>query len=149
MTDMNVQNYESSGIVSILGKRTRAEDDILQYELCEQEDQEEHEPNQDLDETAIKANGDLLRSHAIQRIQDNPKAYEGLPREELNHEIMEFDFEQDDAIEKWNSLMDNEYDIIGREHDIYLANGGITLEEAVFYRNNYITCDTLTVKLYD
>ena len=149
MTDNNVENYESTGLISILGKRTRPDDDILQYELCEYEEPEDYDPNPILLETAVKANGDLLRAQATQRIQDNPKAYEGLPREGANHEILEFDFEQDDAVEKWNSLIDNEDDIIEREHDIYLANGGITLEEAEFYRNKYITCDPLTLELYD
>jgi len=91
-------------------------------------------------EIAAKAHGELLRFEARKRIEENPQAYEGLPRykdsdddeEDVSEEVPYFDWEAEDAVERWNAQMEKEREIIVKERDIYLANGGLTNEEFTY-----------------
>jgi hypothetical protein len=83
-------------------------------------------------EIAAKTQGELLREEARQRIQDNPEAYKNLPikyGERENEEEDYFDWSAPDATEKWNAQMEENREIIQKERDIYLANGGLTNQE--------------------
>jgi len=109
------------------------------YSDYDDEDEEEREevqkePDGTTSEIAAKTNGELLRTEARQRIEANPEAYEGLPRPDMdvldtNRLNCEFDWDAESAEEKMNAVMLREQEIAEKEHDIYLANGGITNQE--------------------
>lgn len=88
-------------------------------------------------EIDAKTNGDLLRAQARQRIQDDPQAYKGLPRSGDDLEAFDLDDTAEDYVEQWNIQMKKVSEILEKERDIYLADGGITNEEMKYLcRNN-------------
>ena len=104
-------------------------------------EEEEQVQEETASEIAAKTHGELLRFEARKRIEANPQAYEGLPRykdsdddeeEDVSEEVPYFDWEAEDAVERWNAQMEKEREIIVKERDIYLANGGLTNEEFAY-----------------
>ena len=110
------------------------------YSDYEREEEEQVQEDGTASEIAAKTHGEFLRTEARKRIEENPEAYEGLPRykedddeeEEVAEEVPYFDWEAEDAIERWNAQMEKEREIIVKERDIYLANGGLTNEEFAY-----------------
>lgn len=93
------------------------------YLLDEEEDAPEYEGT--TSEIAVKTHGDLMRKEARLRMECNPEAYEGLPIQD-EYEDEDFEWDAEGAFEEWQAR-------IAIRHDIYLANGGITNEEAADY----------------
>ena len=60
----------------------------------------------------------------------------GLPRTDEDRTVPDFDWDAEYAVEVWNATLAMEEEITSKEHDIYLSNGGMTIEEAHIYAKN-------------
>jgi hypothetical protein len=90
--------------------------------------------NKLVSEEAIWMIGELTRLHAKQRIQLDPKSYEGLP---LNYHYDNFPNNDEWTSEEWDNYWERRDYIESKEHDISLANGAFTTPEAHVYKNKY------------
>jgi len=106
----------------------------VEEEEQEEEEQEEEEEEETASEIAAKTYGGIIREEARKRIEENSELYEGLPRDDMNvldtNELYRhFDWDAEGAQEWMDAIMLREQEIAVKEHDIYLANGGITNQE--------------------
>jgi hypothetical protein len=90
--------------------------------------------NKLVSEEAIRMIGELTRLHAKKRIQLDPKSYEGLP---LNYHYDNFPNNDEWTTEEWDNYWERKDYIESKEHDISLANGGFTIQEAHWYRDKH------------
>jgi len=88
--------------------------------------------NKLVSEQAIWMIGELTRLHAKKKIQLDPKSYEGLPE---NDDDIPMD--DDWSVKEWDNYWESIEEIQSKKHDISLANGAFTTQEAHLYRDNY------------
>jgi hypothetical protein len=90
--------------------------------------------NKLVSEEAIWMIGELTRLHAKKRIQLDPKSYEGIRD---NYHYDNYPNTDECTAEEWNNYWERRDDIETKKHDIYLADGGFTHQEAHWYRDKY------------